>query len=193
MKKVLCYSILMLSTLLVNSCSSGDLRDNSENEVVTKGRNLEHTSKTALSDEKYVLPVIFTDANGYNTNNSPCSSYKLYATSDVLSANDRVVHVIAISNNTIVDGKIFTIPAGQYVSQTINVFSNANRSYGNVEIKVNSVKENGVITDEYELKAIDTQVNNCYRNTPVLPGPLDPSECYEDLNNDGYPDCYEST
>jgi len=192
MKNLLPCSFLVLSMLLINSCSGTDLQDNNENMQVAKSKTVNYQSKAALNDENYVLPVIFSDQNGYNHDNSPCSSYKLYTTSDVLSTQDRVLNVIITSSGTILEGKIFTIPAGQYVSQTVDIFKNAGKSYGNIEITVNSVKENGIITNNYELKSINTQVSNCYKSTPTLPGPLDPSDCEKDTNNNGYPDCYES-
>lgn len=191
MKKLLSFSYCAVFMFLINSCNGSDLQNDSQEDFQSiQSKHLGSKSKTTLSDENYVTPVIFIDQSSINNDSSPCNKYRLYASSDVLSVNNRQVNIVIISNNTIIEGKTFTIPAGQYVSQTLDIFKTANKSYGNIEVKINTIKENGIVTNDYELKSIDTEVNNCYQSTPALPAPENP-DC-TDNNHNGYPDCYES-
>ena len=183
-KKFLFLNLTMLFFLSCNVNGRIDEELSVDSELVSNPL----TNRT-IHDTNYVTPIIFeSNYNPAENGNDPCYGYKVYVASDVLSTKNRVAYVQFLKSNSLVEYKTLTIPAGSYVSQTVPVFVNKPQTYGNVLMKINALKIDNILTNEYNLNAIETVVSNCNTSTPTLPGPDD--SCL-DKNNNGIRDCDE--
>ncbi|WP_066433351.1 hypothetical protein [Chryseobacterium sp. CCH4-E10] len=189
---------LALTAFFVISCNRDEITSNNNDEAVNTSSLYQRPPDTAVITpfEKNVQGVFFTNGvECQELGRPPAYGYKYYVASDITESYDRVVESRAIQGTLFLPIPTLTIPAGSYVSNTINIFNNISYKIGNITSSITSVKINGAEINDYKKISYKTNINNCFTLTHPGNGGVD---CYDengdyiDANEDGYPDCYES-